>query len=288
MTAQRSFLTSITVEGIGLHTGAPVTLTLKPAPDNTGIIFHRTDLPEGHNSVPALWSAVTDTQLCTVISNDHGAKVGTVEHLMAALAACEIDNAIIEVSGQEVPIVDGSSAPWLTAIHDAGIATQTQARKVIRMVKPLTVEEGDSRVTLSPASNDTATYKGTIAFKHPAIQEQRFEFPLTAQSFAVEIAPARTFGFLQDVEYLRTIGLAKGGSLDNAVVLDEAGVMNEGGLRFADEFIRHKLLDAVGDLYMAGARIQGIYTGHKAGHAINNAIVRALFANTDAWESVAG
>lgn len=279
---QKTLQKEISLTGVGLHSGQEITLTLKPAAINSGITFVRTDLPADENLIPALWDHVVDTKLCTVVANKNGASVGTIEHLMSALCACGIDNIILEINGAEVPIMDGSAAPFSKAIDEAGIALQDAPGRAIRILKEVSVEKDGKRVTLSPA--ETATYTGQIDFNHPDIGQQDYSVQLLNGNFRHEIADARTFGFLHEVEYLRSIGLARGGSLDNAIVLDTDKVLNEDGLRFENEFIRHKLLDAIGDLYLAGAPIQGEYYGVKAGHEINNAILHALFADDSAWE----
>jgi len=280
---QHTLNSSITCRGIGLHSGKGVTLTMRPAEADHGIVFVRTDIKEGDNVIPALWNYVADTQLCTMIANESGAGVGTIEHLMSALRGCGIDNAVIEVDGPEVPIMDGSALPFVTMVEKAGTAVQDLPRRAIRVLKELSVTQGGKTVRLSPA--DGSVFGGAIAFEHPGIGSQRFETRLLNGNFKHDLADSRTFGFLHEVEYMRSKGLALGGSLDNAIVLDERGVMNPGGLRHDDEFIRHKLLDAVGDLYLAGGPLLGAYEGHKAGHAINNAVLRKLFADRTAWET---
>lgn len=279
---QKTLQSEISITGTGLHSGADITLTLKPAPENTGIVFIRTDFEDHKNIIPARWDLVVDTQLCTVIANEFGAKVGTIEHVMSALAGCGIDNAILEINGEEAPIMDGSAAPFIAAIEKAGIQQQSAQKRSIRILKDVHVEKDGKHVTLSPS--EITTYSGRIDFDHPEIGNQDYSVQLLNGNFRHEIADARTFGFLKEVEYLRSIGLARGGSLDNAIVLDTDKVLNEDGLRFENEFIRHKLLDAIGDLYLAGAPIQGQYHGIKAGHEMNNAILHALFADDSAWE----
>lgn len=259
-------------------------MTIRPAAEDTGIVFVRTDLKAGENRIPARWDHVVDTRLCTVIANAHGARVGTIEHVMSALRGCGIDNAEIEIDGIEVPVVDGSAAPFVVLIDEVGTVQQAAPRRAIRILKEVTLEEGGKLVRLSPSEH--SVFGGEISFDHGAIGTQRYETTLMNGNFRHEIAQARTFGFLHEVEYMRSQGLALGGSLDNAIVLNQEGVMNEGGLRFADEFIRHKLLDAIGDLYLAGGPILGAYEGNKAGHAVNNQILRKLFATEGAWEIV--
>jgi UDP-3-O-[3-hydroxymyristoyl] N-acetylglucosamine deacetylase len=260
-----------------------VTMTLRPAPVGHGIVFVRMDL-DGDNVIPALYDRVTDTRMCTLIANDAGASVGTIEHLMSALRGCGVDNLLIELDGPEVPIMDGSSIPFVEMIDETGLRAQAAPRRVIRILRDIEVRDGDKLARLSPA--DAFIFGGEIDFVHPAIGRQMFETKLVNGNFRHDIASARTFGFVKEVEFLRQNGLARGGSLDNAVVLDDHAVMNVGGLRFDDEFIRHKLLDAIGDLYLAGAAILGRYDSMRAGHAINNALLHALFASPDAWEWV--
>lgn len=257
-------------------------MTMIPAKADHGIVFVRTDLADQDNIIPARWDNVVDTQLCTVIANTAGASVGTIEHVMSALCGLGIDNLRIEINGSEVPVMDGSAAPFVEAIDTVGLQTQNASKRTIRILKDITVEKDGKRVTLSPS--DITTYAGEIKFDHPEIGTQKYEMQMLNGNFKHDIAEARTFGFLSEVEYLRTQGLALGGSLDNAIVLDNEKILNASGLRFTDEFIRHKLLDAIGDLYLAGAPIQGAYFGVKAGHEMNNAILHALFADDSAWE----
>ena len=281
---QKTLKSDITMAGVGLHSGRVINLTIRPADTDTGIVFVRTDVDGKNNIIPALWNFVTDTQLCTVIANKDGASVGTIEHLMSALRGCGVDNAIIELDGAEVPIMDGSAMPFVTKIDEVGTVSQAASRKVIRVLKEVSVEHDGKRVTLKPANG--SIFAGEIEFDHPEIGNQRFETQLVNGNFRHDIAEARTFGFLHEVEWMRSQGLAQGGSLDNAIVLDKETVMNAGGLRFNDEFIRHKLLDAIGDLYLAGYTIIGAYDGVKAGHAINNEILHALFADESNYEVV--
>ena len=281
---QHTLAKDIGLDGVGLHSGRPVRLHIRPAPAGHGIVFVRTDITDKDNKIPARWDKVVDTRLCTMIANADGASVGTVEHLMSALRGCGVDNALIELDGPEVPVMDGSAMPFVAAIDAAGLTAQAAPRRAIRILKPITAEEGGKRVTLSPASG--SVFAGDISFDHPEIGTQRFETTLLNGNFRHDIAEARTFGFLHEVEWMRSQGLALGGSLDNAIVLDKTGIMNPDGLRFTDEFIRHKILDAIGDLYLAGAPIIGAYDGSKAGHAMNNAILHKLFATPEAWEYV--
>lgn len=259
-------------------------MTLRPAEAGQGIVFVRTDVTGKDNKIPALWDHVVDTQLCTVIGNDAGVSVGTIEHLMAALRGCGIDNLIVELDGPEVPAMDGSARPFVEMIEDAGIAQQALPRRAIRILKKVSIEMEGKRVSLQPAQG--SIFGGEINFDHPQIGLQRFETRLLNGNFKHDLADARTFGFLHEVEYMRKNGLALGGSMENAIVLDQQTVMNPDGLRYGDEFIRHKLLDAIGDLYLAGGQIIGAYEGSKAGHAMNNALLRKLFATKGAWEIV--
>jgi len=264
-----------------LHGGETVTLTLKPAATNTGIVFHRMDIGGFHASVQARWDNVVDTRMCSVLGNEHGVTVGTVEHVMAALAGCGIDNVEIEVDGSEVPIMDGSSEPFVFLIECAGVVEQAAPRRVIRIQKEVRVTVADSEASLKPG--DHLDLRFEIDFESQAVARQELSLGLMNGSFCKELASARTFGFLHEVEQLRAAGLAKGGSLNNAVVVSGDEILNEDGLRFEDEFVRHKMLDAVGDLYLAGAPIIGCFTGARSGHAANNALLRALFADREAW-----
>lgn len=282
---QQTLQNSVTCHGVGLHSGQTMTLTLHPAPADSGIVFVRTDLAEGENEIPALWDRVVDTRLCTVIANDSGASVGTIEHLMAALRGAGINNIRIEINGAEVPIMDGSALPFLAMIDEAGIEIQNAPQKALKILKEVRIETEDGKIVeLRPS--DIPVYKGDIEFSHPDIGSQSYNLQLLNGNFRHDVADCRTFGFKSEVEYLRAQGLARGGSLDNAIVLDDTSILNPGGLRRSDEFIRHKLLDAVGDLYLAGAPILGEYYGRKAGHALNNQILRALFATPGAAEMV--
>lgn len=286
MSVQHTLGAPIDCTGIGLHSGQRVTMTLAPAAPDTGIVFLRTDLPADRALIPARWDAVVDTRLCTVVANERGGSVGTVEHLMAALRGCGVDNAVIELNGPEVPIMDGSSEPFLFLIECAGLAAQAAPRRHIRVLKEVRVEDGPKMVSLSPSP--VSSFQVEIDFETAAIRRQVGSLRLLPSdgvggSFKTEVSRARTFGFLHEVEAMRKAGLARGGSLENAVVINGDRVMNEGGLRYADEFVRHKILDAVGDLYMAGAPILGHFHGVRPGHAMNNLLLRALFADATAW-----
>lgn len=267
--------------GVGLHSGKRVSLTLRPAPANSGIRFHRTDLTGNEAWIDARWDKVIDTQLCTVVGNAHGAYVGTVEHLMAALCAAGVDNAVIELDAAEPPAMDGSSAPFIFLIECAGVVPVRAPRAMLHVCKTVRVEDGGKFAQLEPCSYPDMDVE--IVFDNPVIGRQRLRMALSGMRFKGEIARARTFGFAHEVEYMRRNGLALGGSLENAVVVDGARVLNPGGLRYHDEFVRHKALDAVGDLYLAGGPIMGRYVGHQAGHKLNNLLLRALFADESAY-----
>lgn len=248
---------------------------------NTGLVFIRTDLPEDRGTIPAAWDLVCNTSLCTMIGRDDGACIGIIEHLMAALRGMGIDNAMIELDGPEVPIMDGSAAPFVRLIEQAGIVSQAAAARAIRVLKPVQVGDDSRYARLEPGA--VSTFGFEIDFPSRAIAHQEGHIRLTRPGFVSDISAARTFGFLPEVRAMQAQGLARGGSLDNAIVLDGDRVLNEGGLRFPDEFVRHKLLDAIGDLYLAGAPILGHFHGCRSGHALNNTLLRALFADETAW-----
>lgn len=282
MIQQRSVKAKVQTTGVGLHTGARVTLTLRPALPDTGIVFHRTDLPEP-KSLRVSPELVTDTRLCSALEAD-GAKVATVEHLMSALAGLGIDNLHIDIDGPEVPILDGSAAPFVYLLQSAGIELLKAPKRFIRVRKTVRVEEGDKWAEFKPHEGFTLAFR--IDFDHPVFRNTSREIALdfSRQSYVQEVSRARTFGFVKDVEYLRSHGLALGGTLDNAIVLDEYRVLNNDGLRYADEFVKHKVLDAVGDLYLTGHPILGAFTAYKSGHGLNNKLLRTLMADTTAWE----
>lgn len=282
MSWQQTLNTNIHCSGVGLHSGRRVRMNLRPAPVDHGIVFVRSDLPLARAMVPARWDLVSDTRLCTLLTNEAGASVGTVEHLMAALRGCGIDNAIVEVDAAELPIMDGSSAPFVFLIECAGIKVQDQPRRLIRVLKDVRVQDGDKLVSLSPSP--VSTFRAEIIYDNTAlIRRQEGFLRLADGSFKTEVADSRTFGFAHEVEAMRKAGLGLGGSLDNAVVIEGDRVLNPGGLRHEDEFIRHKLLDAVGDLYLAGGQILGHFQGTRPGHAMNNALLRTMFADSTAW-----
>lgn len=279
---QHTVKKDFTINGIGLHSGAAVSMRIRSAAADKGIAFVRTDVGDRDNIVPARWDHVVDTRLCTVIGNHEGVTVGTIEHLMAALRGCGVDNALIELDGPEVPIMDGSAAPFVEKIDEAGTRVQASPRRALQILKTVEVEENGAMARLSPGP--ASIYTGMIDFPHPAIGRQDGNVMLVNGNFRHDISSARTFGFAEDVRAMQANGLALGGSLDNAIVLDKQRVMNKTGLRYEDEFIRHKLLDAIGDTYLAGGPIIGLYEGHRPGHAINNKLLHKLFATRDAWK----
>ena len=274
---------SIDCAGVALHSGKKVSLSLKPAGPNMGIIFRRSDLP-GLPEIRANWKNVVDTRMCTTLGNSEGVTISTVEHLMAALSGCHVDNAIIEVSGSEVPVMDGSAQPFVFLIECAGVKQLDASRRVIEVLRPVKVESEGRVAELLPSNNFSVGFQ--IEFDDCTIARQELFITLVNGTFKKEIARARTFGFVNDVEALRASGLALGGSLENAVVVDGDKVLNDGGLRYEDEFVRHKVLDAVGDLYLSGAPIQGHYRGVRAGHHMNNELLKALFAERASWRFI--
>ncbi len=271
--------------GVGLHSGAHVRVSIRPAPQDSGVVFVRTDLP-GQNRVPATGDSVVNTRLNTVIGNAAGVTVSTVEHLMAAFAALGVDNALVELDGPEVPIMDGSAEPFVQLIDRAGRRRQEAPRRWIEVLARIEVGEGDMRAWVDPAAGFEVAFE--IQFESAAIGRQQVDLELTEESFRAEISNCRTFGFLDQVEALRKVGLALGGSLENAVVVDGDRVLNPEGLRRPDEFVRHKALDAVGDLYLLGAPLIGRFEAVRAGHAINNALVREIMARPNAWRWCTG
>ena len=284
MLRQRTLKNVIRATGVGLHSGEKVYLTLRPAPVDAGIVFRRVDL-DPVVEIPARADSVTETMLCTGLSQD-GGKVMTVEHLMSALAGLGIDNAYVELSAPEVPIMDGSSGPFVFLLQSAGIAEQEAPKRFMRIRETVEVRDGDKVARFEP--HDGFRIGFTVEFDHPAIptSRSRAEVDFSTSSYVREVSRARTFGFMRDLEFMRERNLGLGGSMDNAIVLDEFRVLNEDGLRYADEFVRHKILDAVGDLYLAGRPIIGAFEGFKSGHALNNKLVRALLARPEAWEEV--
>jgi UDP-3-O-[3-hydroxymyristoyl] N-acetylglucosamine deacetylase len=280
---QKTLLKPISFKGIGVHSGEEVSVRLLPAPEDHGIVFIRTDLKE-KNAIAAHYSNVVDTKMCTVIANQYGAKVSTIEHLMSALWGCGVDNVIVEIDAEEVPIMDGSSAPFVALIKKAGTATQNKPRKILEIIKPVKIEHDGKVIELLPGEDFEVDFK--IDFNHKAIGAQAYKYSGQSNCYNRKISRARTFGFAFEVEHLKKLGLARGASLDNAVGIDEHGVMNKEGLRYADEFARHKVLDCIGDLYLACMRIKGKVEAFKAGHALNNLILRKLFESPDCYRIV--
>jgi len=281
---QKTINSPISCSGIGIHSGDKVKMKLLPAKENNGIIFKRTDIEEKKSIVKANYINVTETNLGTTITNEYGTKIATIEHLMAAIWGCGIDNLIIEIDNQEIPIMDGSSEPFVFLIECSGISIQKEARKSIFITKKITVEDGDKFVTIEPSSNFSVDL--TIEFNHPKIGKQNFNYHSDFASFKNDICRARTFGFKNEIEYLNKIGLARGGSLDNAILLDESNIVNKEGLRYQNEFARHKLLDFIGDIYLANYNITGHFIAYKSGHSLNNKLLRHLFANKDCWHLI--
>jgi UDP-3-O-[3-hydroxymyristoyl] N-acetylglucosamine deacetylase len=268
--------------GIGLHTGDKINLTVRPASSGTGIIFKRTDLT-GQPTVKAHYNNVIETMLATTIGCN-GCRISTIEHLMAAFYGVGIDNAIVELDGPEVPIMDGSSAPFVFLIKDAGIKKQKSYRKFIVIKKPFFVEDGNRSVAIYPSKELKITY--LIDFEHPLLKNQEYELSFSGRNFEMEISTARTFGFLKDLQMLKENGLAKGGSLDNAIVVDEFRVLNEDGLRFEDEFVRHKILDFIGDVSVVGSPIIGHFVIKRSGHSLNHLMLNELIKSKKHWKSL--
>ena len=284
MLRQRTLKSLVRASGVGLHTGQKVRIALRPAPPDTGVVFRRIDLASPVD-IPARAELVGETKLCSaLVQND--AKVYTVEHLMSALSGLGIDNVYVDLDGPELPIMDGSASPYALLLQQAGLEEQAAAKRFLRVRKVIEVREGDKWARLEPYEGFRLSF--SIEFRHPVIERstQSVSVDFANTSYLKEIARARTFGFMQDVEELKDSGMALGGGLDNAVVLDEQGILNAEGLRFADEFIRHKLLDAIGDLYLIGRPLLGAFTAHKSGHALNNRLARAALAEAGALEPV--
>ncbi|MCH1920670.1 UDP-3-O-acyl-N-acetylglucosamine deacetylase [Shewanella sp. A3A] len=285
MIFQRTVENTVKATGVGLHSGNKVTLTIRPAPVNTGIVLMRTDL-EPAVAIAAKADLVRETTMCTALVNNDGVRISTIEHLFAALAGLGIDNAVIEVDAPEIPIMDGSASPFVFLLQSAGIKEQAAAKKYLRIKQTVRVEDGDKWAELKPFKGFRVNF--AIDFAHPEIarSQQKMVMDFSSSAFIKDISRARTFGFMRDIEYLRANNLALGGSMENAVVLDEYRVLNPDGLRYEDEFVKHKILDAFGDLYVAGHAIIGEFSAYKTGHALNNQLVRALLANAEAWEVV--
>jgi UDP-3-O-[3-hydroxymyristoyl] N-acetylglucosamine deacetylase len=284
MFGQRTLRTSIRASGVGLHSGARVVMTVHPAPPNHGIVFRRTDLPSPVD-IPAHALNVGATQLGTVLRQGE-VRVSTIEHLMSAFAGLGIDNALVEVSAAEVPIMDGSASPFVFLLQSAGIEEQKPAKRFARITRRVEVRDGDKWARFDPHEGYRVNFE--IEFDHPVFlrSSSRASMEFSSITYLKEVSRARTFGFMRDIETLRKHNLALGGNLDNAIVLDDSGVVNEDGLRQQDEFVKHKILDAIGDLYLLGRCIIGEFSGFKSGHELNNRLVRALLAQPDAWEEV--
>jgi len=284
MIKQRTLKTPVRATGVGLHSGIKVEMTLRPAAPNSGIVFRRMDLdpPAELKADPYL---VTDTRLCSMLESG-AAKVSTVEHLMSALAGLGIDNLIVDLTGPEIPIMDGSSAPFVFLLQSAGIVEQDAAKQYVRIIKPIEVRDGDKWARFVPHNGFKVEF--TIDFKHPVFEKsgKTVSIDFADNAYTKEVARARTFGFMHEVEALRNNGLALGGSLDNAIVMDEFRVLNQDGLRYDDEFVKHKVLDAIGDLYLLGRPVIGAFEAYKSGHALNNALLRELLQHQESWESV--
>lgn len=285
MIKQRTLKDSVSAVGVGLHKGEKVRLTLRPAPANTGIIFRRVDLTPIVD-IKASPEAVGETTLCTCLVNEENVKISTVEHILAAIASLGIDNLIIDVDSAEIPIMDGSALPFVYLIQSVGIESSKVAKRFIRITKPIRVEEGDKWAELQPFEGFRVNF--SIDFDHPVIANtcQTISMELSSSAFIKEISRARTFGFMQDIDFLRSHDLALGGSLENAVVLDEFRMLNKDELRYDDEFVKHKILDAIGDLYMGGISILGELNAYKSGHALNNMLLRKVFKEKESWEWV--
>jgi len=281
---QRTLKNVIRATGVGLHTGEKVYLTLRPAVPDTGIVFRRVDL-DSPVDIPARAENVGDTRLSTTLVKD-GARISTVEHLLSAFAGLGIDNAYVDVSAPEVPIMDGSAGPFVFLIQSAGVEEQNVAKRFIRIKRPAEVTEGDKIARFEPFNGFKVSFG--IDFDHPAMasDSRRSEIDFSSTSFVKEVSRARTFGFLRDIEMLRDSGLALGGSMDNAIVVDDFRVLNEDGLRYENEFVKHKILDAIGDLYLLGHSLIGAFSGYKSGHELNNRLLKALIAQPEAWEEV--
>ncbi|MGK2959885.1 MAG: UDP-3-O-acyl-N-acetylglucosamine deacetylase [Candidatus Malihini olakiniferum] len=285
MIKQRTLKRIVQATGVGLHTGKKVTLTMRPAPANTGVIYRRIDLNPPVD-FPADAKSVRDTMLCTCLVNEHDVRISTVEHLNAALAGLGIDNIVIDVDAPEIPIMDGSASPFVYLLLDAGIQDLNCAKKFVRIKQAVRVKDGNKWAELTPYNGFSLDF--TIDFNHSAINAgaQRYYLDFSADAFIRQISRARTFGFMRDIGYLQSRGLCLGGSMDCAIVVDDYRVLNEDGLRFEDEFVRHKMLDAIGDLFMCGYNIIGAFSAFKSGHALNNKLLQAVLAKQEAWEYV--
>jgi UDP-3-O-[3-hydroxymyristoyl] N-acetylglucosamine deacetylase len=282
MTFQKTVKDKVVFSGIGLHSGKDVTMTLRPADSGTGVIFHRIDLSPSV-SIEAIAANVVNTRLSTTIGKG-GAVVSTIEHLMAALSGCGIDNVHVDIDGAEVPIMDGSAAPFVRGLKEAGVKTLSRPKKYLVIRKPITVVDGDKKISIIPSRYFRISFD--MRFNHPVVNNQFRSMKFSDEVFEKDYAGARTFGFLIEVETLKANGLARGGSLDNAVVIGDDGILNEGGLRFDDEFVRHKIMDSVGDLSLAGYPLIGHVKAYKSGHDLNHKLVTEILARTDCWKLV--
>lgn len=278
---QQTLKNAIGCSGVGLHTGAKVAMMICPAEPDAGIRFKRTDIPGGQAVIPGSWDYVVESKLCSTVANEDGIAVKTIEHLMAAFAGLGIDNALVEINGPEIPIMDGSAAPFVFLIECAGIREQNAPRSAVKVLKPVAITEGDATAALLPGDGFSVAFD--IAFDSPLVSSQDHFVALANGAFKTEISGARTFGFEHEVAALRAHGMLLGGSLDNAVVVSGDKVLNDSGLRYDNEFVRHKILDSVGDLYLAGAPIVGHFRGSRSGHAMNHRLLESLFADRDAW-----
>ena len=286
LSLQKTLRNPISCAGVGLHSGNRIYMTIKPSTPNTGIIFRRVDVSDNGIAIPAHISSVIDTKLCSCIGDNNGTKVSTIEHLMAAFHALGIDNAEVEINGSEVPAMDGSASSFVFLMECAGIIKQEAPKYAIKVLKKVTLTEGKASVSLAPNTSNDLTIDFAIDFEDKVVGKQSMKFNLAERGFKKEIAKARTFGFANDVEKLRSMGFAKGGSLENAVVIDDDNIINEDGLRYQDEFVRHKILDAVGDLYLAGHTIIGDFKAYCSGHYHTYQLLKKLFADETAYEFI--
>lgn len=278
---QKTLMHSISCAGTGLHSGHKVNMTMHPAGPGTGVVFRRSDVSPRTATVPARFDRVTASTMGTTISNTEGVSVATVEHLLAALSGSGIDNVVVELDAGEVPIMDGSAAPFMMLLECAGAVEQCAQRRALRVLKHVELRDGEKVVSISPADGLSVSFE--IDFDSAAVRQQSGKFAMNNGAFKSELSRARTFGFLKEVDMLRANGFALGGSLENAVVVDEDKILNEDGLRYPDEFVRHKMMDVIGDLYLAGAPVEGHFRGVRSGHSLNNKLLRALFSDRDAW-----
>lgn len=281
---QKTLKNSIHCSGVGLHSGVKINMTLLPAPANSGVVFRRTDLQSGANEVKATWENAVETPLCTTLVGPNDLKIATIEHLMSALAGYEIDNVIVELNGPEVPVMDGSAAPFVFLIECVGTVEQEAPRRALRILEHVETSENHRSASVAPGKGFSINFE--IDFESRVVGHQEWFVEVSQASFKRDVARARTFGFLQEFDKLLELGLARGGSLDNAVVISGDTVMNEGGLRYEDEFVRHKVLDSIGDLYLIGAPVIGHFHGVRAGHALTLRLIKTLFERENAWEWV--